>query len=742
MTKRKISCLCLAVLLLLPMVVTGCAPKVQSTIAPYNEEFGSERYSYFEGAIAENENFQLWWDDGRQCAILWDMQTGIFHSTTPYDYYAAGGSDNYNAENQLNSPLVITYIDADKGNPYEVTAVDGCISRDAITSKPIENGVSVTYSFPNVRLAVTLEYVLCENGLEIRVPMDGLQEDDNRIYEIALAPFMVSATNDSDSYFMVPSGGGALIDVQPLNQPTVYSEAVYGEDPAEPVTMVKRRQHQVALPVFGVKNGDTGMLAIIEGGKESARINAKVGSTDIGYSNAYASFRIRGREEVLYSNMSNNQMSSARYGNSVSDAEYLSVQYIPLREDNTYIGMANQYRAYLQKRGFLTETVGETPALSVSFLGSTQVSDSFFGLPYKKDFVTTSLAQTQAISEELLALVDGDKMLITLLGYGEGGLASTTVGGGFAASKKVGNKKAWSQLQEFAAKNDIVLAMDYDLVLFNENGNGYRANNVAAHSLSSLKVKERTYVLNTAVENNYGTFWYYLGRSQLAGAMDKAIASAKKLNFGAVSFASLTKTAYGDYRDVRYTEKSHMAQDVQTMLQNCSDNGLKVVATHANDYAALYADYVVETPLYTSKFSSLSQEIPFYSLAFQGYKALTSPSINTAINVDDAYLQAVATGMTLQFTLCDTLHDDIQHEQDTAYISSRYADWKESIADMVQRSKELHAQVGNQPITQYVKADGMSYTCFENGVEVYVNYTDVEMDSPLGTIPANDFVYG
>jgi len=177
-------------------------------------------------------------------------------------------------------------------------------------------------------------------------------------------------------------------------------------------------------------------------------------------------------------------------------------------------------------------------------------------------------------------------------------------------------------------------------------------------------------------------------------------------------------------------------------MSQCGEKGLKLVSDKANEYAALYADYIIETPTYTSMFSAFDKEIPFYSLVFQGYKNLTSPAINTAVNVRETYLRAVATGMTLQFTLCDTQHESLQFEANTAYISSVYSFWKDDITAMVQESADVHAKVGNQAITQYTIEDGMSTTVFEDGTTVYVNYTDEDMTCPAGTVPAMGFVYG
>ena len=126
----------------------------------------------------------------------------------------------------------------------------------------------------------------------------------------------------------------------------------------------------------------------------------------------------------------------------------------------------------------------------------------------------------------------------------------------------------------------------------------------------------------------------------------------------------------------------------------------------------------------STRFNILSQEIPFYSLVFQGYKSLTSSSINLAVDVEKAYLQAVATGMGLQFTLCNNLHEAIKFDEDTAFVSSRYEDWQDRIAEMASESADVLSKVGNQAITSYELKGNVSKTVFANGVTIYVNYAD------------------
>ena len=68
MLKRRTFCLFLALLLLLPMVLTGCSNTVKRYTAPYKKNFSTERVA--DGIVAENDAFALKWEDSTQCALL------------------------------------------------------------------------------------------------------------------------------------------------------------------------------------------------------------------------------------------------------------------------------------------------------------------------------------------------------------------------------------------------------------------------------------------------------------------------------------------------------------------------------------------------------------------------------------------------------------------------------------------------------------------------------------------------
>lgn len=764
MTKRRITCLCLAVLLLLPMVLTGCGKKTEKALGSYTE---------LNGTLCETQtvkmagsNYELTWVKDRARFVLKDTVSGNEFYSTP----------EWGESRETCSPLVVHYYD-EKDNLSSVDGLTDCVdyyysknsddTRSAYSVEPIENGFRATYSFPEAKIAVAVEYLLTTDGMVVSIPVERLQESTNKIYEIQLAPYLVSATNDvedSDSYLVVPSGGGAVIEAKRSGKVKEYYEAVYGEDQSEPVTLQSRIQSQIYLPVFGATTVTTrdndlgddswtdqkiGMLGVIEEGADCAMVYAKTGGEDEvfnQFSCVYASFCIRSKEKVVYNAHGHTKSTATRFSEAVTSAKNLSVRYIPLNEangdDTSYVGMAQRYRKYLQERGYLQNAVQSTPALSVNLLGGTQITESLFGVPYQTDVATTTLAQAQDIVSELKELVGDKGMLVSLEGFGQGGLANTAVGGGFKLSGEVGKQSDLDALIAYAEKNNIVLSMNYELAQFQGNGGGIKVNKDSAMCLSTLKAQIRTYNMNTGLEDESGLHWYLLTRTQLTPMMDKAIASVKKQNVTAISIGSLAHIQYSDFREEGYAAMAGFSDAVAGMLKQGSESGLTVVVSDANAYAALNADYVTEAPMSSSRFNILSYEIPFYTLVFQGYKALTSSSINLAVDPQKTYLQAVSTGMALQFTLCNSLHESIKFDEDTAYVSSRYEDWKDRIAAMNKESAALLAKIGNQPIKNYTQDGDLTITEFANGVKVYVNYSEAAMNVDGIEIPAMSFVEG
>ena len=110
------------------------------------------------------------------------------------------------------------------------------------------------------------------------------------ILSVSVLPFFCSAENPKENYLFVPSGSGALMMTDDSERNTRrYSEPVYGLDAAAMPMFQNTAQNAVRLPVYGARNGNDAMMAVITSGAETATIDAVAGDEQFGYSAAYAS---------------------------------------------------------------------------------------------------------------------------------------------------------------------------------------------------------------------------------------------------------------------------------------------------------------------------------------------------------------------------------------------------------------------------------------------------------------------
>ncbi len=733
MRKSKLVTILIALLCLSMLASCGATPQAVDRVYNTPTKLSAAK----SGIIAENSRVQLSWDLEKGCVIVTDKLTGALWSSTPYDYYTADQNGGSYTENGLRSMLYVKYYD--EGAKYEVE-INSFKDSTYVSAKKTENGLYLTYYFDTVQIAVPILFAIEENGVSISLDINNIKEGSNKIISVSVAPFLASAKNNTDSYVFVPSGSGALINVDETGESRVYSEAVYGNDEAEQPLYHRQKTESVRLPVFGVKSEEKGLLAVVTSGAETADICANCGDAQYGYSSAYVRFNVRTKSVNMIQNTGGTQAAVSIYSENVVGIAKTTVQYILLDGDTPdYNTMAATYRAYLVDTEGLAQGV-DTPDLMLNFLGGVKVRRLFLGVPYQVLKSLTDFSDVKDILTDISSRTSAD-MAFNLKGFGNGGLEYSTLGGGFAPSKTFGSAKDFAALTEYCKQQGIDSFFDLELVYFNKSGDGFTLNNAAvAADLERAVIFPFTFVKYDADKS--GDKNMLANRLTLATSADKITAKAAKIGTAGVGLSSLSSVAWSDNQYSQYISKAHMSDDVKSLMTKLKAAGLKTFSEDANLYAALASDYVISAPTTSSQYNAFSEEIPFYQMVLRGSTGLSGGAINTAVNPQTEFLRSVSLGCSLGFTLCGKIDNEvITDHTDNVCALSVYSGLAEDIEVYVNRAKPLLRQLEGASIVSYSKADDLAVTRFSNGTVVYTNFGDTEVETELGTLGAKDFIY-
>ncbi len=245
-----------------------------------------------DGEVAKNDYFTMNWNS-QLAAVTFKSADGSEWSTIPKSFLANYEMDGVydtigmGIDSKIASSMI---IDCRKGaQNFTHTSLEKCVNNGGtISSKMLENGngISVTYYFDEIKVSVTADYYLEDDGFKVSVdPTKIICGGDDIVTSVTPAPFLCSADvdktydpnegkeeeaedefedeftdefadefaeevpeeptveappstipmgKDDYNYVVVPSGSGALMYCNTRNSfsPRTYLGEVYGEDPS------------------------------------------------------------------------------------------------------------------------------------------------------------------------------------------------------------------------------------------------------------------------------------------------------------------------------------------------------------------------------------------------------------------------------------------------------------------------------------------------------------------------------
>lgn len=721
---------------LLPMMLSvifliGC--NNNTVMKKYDSEAAAKTIA--SGVVASNDNFELQWDDEAKCVLLISKKTGKIWSDILYDAYL-NGTSSANAKSAIN--ITVAHETNLTWETYSSAAEMGVNGK--MICEQIEDGVCVTYYFENFQIAVPVTYKLRDDSLAISIDGSEIQEGDSvyKLVSVSIAPYFCSAANSKDNYLFVPSGSGALMYTEDDADGTRrYSGEVYGLDAARRILNSRTNEEAVRLPVFGAKNNNSAVLGIIENGAGAAFIEAQAGYARLEHSQVGATFYFRGYDTFRYGTYATGNTVITRISKE-NLKNTVTVAYYPLEgEEADYNGMAKRYRKYLLDSGALKGSDTQNSPYSITLLGGTTVTKSFFGIPYDTVVPLTKFSDAENILKELTET--NGSSVVRLMNYGDNGLKPGIIGGGSNYDSVFGSQKELEDLQSYCEEMGLTLFWDSDIVRYSKSGNGFSYN--ADCALTAIHYRATQYPVTPIRQFDEDNPYHIISRTNLAEAMQKAIMKADKYNHSALSFSTFGELAFSDYTSDSYVMKAGIEKDIIDLLSKAGEKR-EVAVAGANSYAACAADVIFDVPFGYGEYDALDEQIPFYQMVFHSYKPMYSVAVNTAENAKKQVMLAAAGGTGIGFTVISEYVKESNDLEFNKLYGTLYKDQKENVAEALNNYQfaEFYNKTADSVITRYELFDnGVSATYFENGVVLYANHTNDSVYSPVGTLEAYMF---
>ena len=735
------------------IITTVCCFVFALSLAACGTGFGTLKYTDAsdseipsETLIAENSEYKLELNTMNMGFLMTEKASGKQWSTTPI-------SDSEPLVDELGMPIkkhprvesVLAVecknFDSNETNTY-YSYIDA-IGDGQVECKNIKNGILINYYFSEAKIMIPLKCELIKNGIRLSVDPNKIRENKNRVISISVAPFLCGVKNGSeDSYLFVPSGSGAIVGTdEKSDQGDSYSAQIFGYDPAIDEVAEVSKKEGIRLNVFGSKSGNKAVCAIVDGSPGSAWINVTSGSKTTGYSSCYASFQMRGYTNHTAQLFSYEKVENVVYSKKMINKP-ISVTFYPLSDENAdYTGMANLYREYLIKESGRKENKNGVP-LNIRILGGTTMIKSFLGIPYNSVYPTSTVSDTQKIISDIKDELKSE-FSVQLKGFGENGADEGKIAGNYTVNGNIGSMNEVKKLFGYAKENGIDLYFDFDVERFNKNGAGISKFFDSAANAGEQKIRQ--YYYDIAVKNKKTETGYNLLSPDKFGKITKKILKkAKTYDFAGVSLDTISSVAYSDYSDKensKYYSKNGFVNAATDIIKSIKKDKKRFMASSANVYSAVNADIISEAPVSSDKDNIFLYDIPFYQMVFKGFVPITVQSVNLSVDERLTVLKAVESGCGLGYTVISKWDNSVINAEQPYFYNSVFSDVKKSVFDNSRELSDYFKSVSGEHIKSHtVFETGLRETVFENGVCVYVNMTDKEIETPAGNLAAYDYL--
>ncbi len=680
--------------------------------------------------VTENENLALYVNDDNGIVAIKDKKTDYMWWSTPvgsgHDPIATG-----TIVSDLQSSLNMVY-----GEPAKRSTTNMRSGSDAsVKVKDKNNGVEITYDFKAAGISIPVLYTLEEDYLEASIDTAAIDEEDTSaetgkiVTNLTLMNNFGAAASDDEGCFVIPDGSGALIRFN--NGKTSaknYSQNVYGSDLTAVPLQEPDVTEQVYFPMYGIVNGDQGMMVVCTDGDANARLKASVsGQSKSSYNICSFEFTLRGTDNYYMSGDNTTTLTVFEEGD--IKTEKIALRYYPLTDADEngmdYADVAAAYRTYLiDEMGVGAYSGNGFQDVYVDLYGGVEKTRSILGIPVTLKTSLTDCTQAEEILQSLVN-ISGDhaqtfsNLVVSYNKWTNDGI-SNQVDVDAKAAGCIGGKNDMEQLIAFAENQGIALYPTVQNLGF-KSGNGYYTFRDTTIRISGSYARQYTYNLAYGTQQTSKKPLSLLSPAAFPKAFADLAENSEKNGIKNIGLAELSSALYGDYgkQKIGRAQAKQLLMESYETLHSTMDS---VLANTANAYVLPYADKITNVPLQSSGYDVFDADIPFYQMVVHGLKSYSTEAINGSSDTDEMVLRAIAAGSSLRFDMIGAETSVLKDtELDNLYYAY-YKDWLEYAAGTASLAWEVFGgNTAAAQMTGYEEKDGVITTAYENGTVTIVD---------------------
>lgn len=627
-----------------------------------------------------------------------------------------------NNRKMLRSLLSLTVYN-EKEVPTVHHSFAASVEKEDFDFRLTQDGFEAVYRFGELGVELLLRIRLTEDGFEATVPVGLIRESGEayKLGQISLLPVFDAALPGEDGYLLVPDGSGMLIRFdKTLSLPQTLTRPVYGRDLTLENNVKPLDERGYALPVFGMKRGDQGYLAIITRGDAASAISSAIAGDRVRFFRSSAALTYRERHTVILFENSPEESTIQRSAPQSAGTDF-SVRYRLLEHEAlSYTHLAESYREWLTIRGQLPRR-DTRPRLLVNLLGMVRQRKELFGIPYNGQSLLTTFGQAGAIAQALSAS-GVDRLHMGLYGFQEGGLYGSITDIPRPASR-LGGQNGLETLERDLSALGAQLTWHADLLKVYRAGRGFHPSQDAARAASGGVAYQYEWDPVSLRRDHSQPRASLLAPEQLVRRMQTLAQGAKDAGIGALCVEGMGSMLYSQLRPQACQTRDVSVSAWQDAADAAVSQGLSFHASGANACLLPYADSLEGVPLGASGFDIQSEEVPFFQLVLSGSVPYYGMPGNLRRDAGQGFLRMIEYGAYPRFDLFYAPSRAVENTQHRRLFSGSWTAWSEQAAREYEAVRRVFEAARGSRMTGHACVQpGVFRTDYENGAAVYVNY--------------------